>query len=238
MVGTGSSPLRSLVAAQTLRRDTKAVSSERRRQVRVQGWCWPSRSSLSASPRIAGNALATPGIRVLGTTVAKATFGDIFSHVHEQDPAALERGHPDAGRSDLYVQQNTWQPGGSTGWHTHPGPSFVIVTQGQRDRLRGRRHELHAARLHGRHAQQLVRRHRWRRRAPDPQRDRRCRADRGGPASSRPARRDGRTRRIRVTAPSERCPCRPRAVARRPWRSPRSLSLRIPGGVSSPFRRC
>ena len=34
------------------------------------------------------------------------------------------------GKSDLYVQQNTWQPGGSTGWHTHPGPSFVIVTQG------------------------------------------------------------------------------------------------------------
>ena len=34
------------------------------------------------------------------------------------------------GESDLYVQQNTWQPGGTTGWHTHPGPSFIIVTQG------------------------------------------------------------------------------------------------------------
>ena len=39
------------------------------------------------------------------------------------------------GRSDLYVQQNTWDPTAchcipSTGWHTHPGPSFVIVTKG------------------------------------------------------------------------------------------------------------
>jgi mannose-6-phosphate isomerase-like protein (cupin superfamily) len=32
--------------------------------------------------------------------------------------------------SDLYVQQNTWQPGGTTGWHTHPGHSLIIVTQG------------------------------------------------------------------------------------------------------------
>jgi hypothetical protein len=42
------------------------------------------------------------------------------------------------GHSDLYVVQNTWQPtnfdgnGGiaSTGWHTHPGPSLIVVTLG------------------------------------------------------------------------------------------------------------
>src|SRR5262249_24255168 len=40
------------------------------------------------------------------------------------------------GATDLYVQANTWDPATcdgcipSTGWHTHPGPSFVIVTQG------------------------------------------------------------------------------------------------------------
>jgi hypothetical protein len=32
--------------------------------------------------------------------------------------------------SDLYVQSNLWQPGGSTGWHTHPGHSLIIVTAG------------------------------------------------------------------------------------------------------------
>ena len=64
-----------------------------------------------------------------GTTLAKATYGEVISHVAHR-PRGLVRADPDEGASDLYVQQNTWQPGGSTGWHTHPGPSFVIVTQG------------------------------------------------------------------------------------------------------------
>jgi len=34
------------------------------------------------------------------------------------------------GASDIYVQSNTWQPGGSTGWHSHPGHSLIIVTAG------------------------------------------------------------------------------------------------------------
>jgi quercetin dioxygenase-like cupin family protein len=77
---------------------------------------------------LTGNALATPASRFGGSTLAKATFGEIDSHVIAE-PAWQEfiKTH---GSSDLYVQQNTWQPGGSTGWHTHPGPSFVIVTLG------------------------------------------------------------------------------------------------------------
>jgi quercetin dioxygenase-like cupin family protein len=78
----------------------------------------------------AGNALATPGSGFSGSTLAKATFGDIFSHVHDKSPQFWNEVIETQGSSDLYVQQNTWQPGGSTGWHTHPGPSFVIVTQG------------------------------------------------------------------------------------------------------------
>ena len=34
------------------------------------------------------------------------------------------------GGSDLYVVRNTFMPGGTSGWHTHPGPSLVTVTQG------------------------------------------------------------------------------------------------------------
>ena len=34
------------------------------------------------------------------------------------------------GASDLYVVRNTFSPGGTSGWHTHPGPSLVTVTQG------------------------------------------------------------------------------------------------------------
>ena len=78
----------------------------------------------------AGNALATPSSGFTGTTLAKGTYGEIFSHVQTQDPQFWNEVIQTKGASDLYVQQNTWQPGGSTGWHTHPGPSFVIVTQG------------------------------------------------------------------------------------------------------------
>jgi quercetin dioxygenase-like cupin family protein len=34
------------------------------------------------------------------------------------------------GASDLYVLQNTITPGGTFGWHSHPGPSLVIVKSG------------------------------------------------------------------------------------------------------------
>jgi quercetin dioxygenase-like cupin family protein len=76
-----------------------------------------------------GTVLATPSAGFTGTTLAKATFGELYSHVHTV-PATWDELIKTKGDSDLYVQQNTWQPGGTTGWHTHPGPSLVIVTQG------------------------------------------------------------------------------------------------------------
>jgi len=81
-----------------------------------------------------GNVLATQSQGFTSTTLAKATFGDIDSHV-VAEPGWQEK-LKTHGDSDLYVQQNTWDPstcGGcipSSGWHTHPGPSLVIVTQG------------------------------------------------------------------------------------------------------------
>jgi quercetin dioxygenase-like cupin family protein len=34
------------------------------------------------------------------------------------------------GLSEIYVQSNVWEPGGSTGWHSHRGQSLIIVTAG------------------------------------------------------------------------------------------------------------
>lgn len=34
------------------------------------------------------------------------------------------------GSSDLHVLENTIAPGGTFGWHRHPGPSLVIVKTG------------------------------------------------------------------------------------------------------------
>jgi quercetin dioxygenase-like cupin family protein len=34
------------------------------------------------------------------------------------------------GDSDLYVTKHTFDPGGQTGWHSHPGPSLITVIEG------------------------------------------------------------------------------------------------------------
>ena len=92
-------------------------------------WLWALVVAAVGAAAYGGNVLATPSQGFTGTTLAKATFGEIYSHVHTV-PASWDELIKTKGDSDLYVQQNTWQPGGSTGWHTHPGPSLVIVTQG------------------------------------------------------------------------------------------------------------
>ena len=97
-------------------------------------WLWVIVVGLVGLAAWAGNVLATPASSFVGKTLAMATFGEIASHVHTI-PASWQEMLDTKGSSDLYVQQNTWDPTGcscipSTGWHTHPGPSLVIVTQG------------------------------------------------------------------------------------------------------------
>jgi len=41
------------------------------------------------------------------------------------------------GESDLYVLENRIAPGGTFGWHSHPGPSLVIVKTGALTLYRG-----------------------------------------------------------------------------------------------------
>jgi quercetin dioxygenase-like cupin family protein len=95
---------------------------------------------LVAAAVYGGTVYATPSSSFSGTTIAKATLAELDIRAQTTVPADPSDGNVPAsvwetllktkGQTDLYVQQNTWQPGGSTGWHTHPGPSLVIVTQG------------------------------------------------------------------------------------------------------------
>jgi quercetin dioxygenase-like cupin family protein len=77
----------------------------------------------------AGNVLATASTGQVSTTLAKAQFGELDSHVHSV-PADWQEWIKTKGLSDLYVQSNVFPVGASSGWHTHPGPSLVIVTTG------------------------------------------------------------------------------------------------------------
>ncbi len=85
-----------------------------------------------------GKALATPASGFTATTLAKGGFDeiDVFNQLvlHSQltpgDNNVWLSMQKTKGLSDVYVQSNVWQPGGSTGWHTHPGHSLIIVTAG------------------------------------------------------------------------------------------------------------
>jgi hypothetical protein len=93
----------------------------------------------------ATKASATPATASYkGTTLYKGTFAEFetFNHATKRDLPAGFVGNTwlslqkTKGASDLYIQSNVWQPvtmGGlvaSTGWHTHPGASLIIVTAG------------------------------------------------------------------------------------------------------------
>jgi quercetin dioxygenase-like cupin family protein len=88
----------------------------------------------------AATVMATPSQGFFATTLAKGTLGEVNVFNHEVLDAPATDKPPGSnvwvslqktqGTSDLYVQSNLWVPGGSTGWHTHPGHSLITVTEG------------------------------------------------------------------------------------------------------------
>jgi quercetin dioxygenase-like cupin family protein len=92
-------------------------------------WTWAALVGLVSLIAYVGNVMATPSTGQVSTTLAKAQFGELDSHVHSV-PADWQEWIRTKGLSDLYVQSNVFPVGASSGWHTHPGPSLVIVTKG------------------------------------------------------------------------------------------------------------
>ena len=102
-----------------------------------------------ATLHYAGRVWATPANGFKATTIATGTFSEfeVFNHAVLPNPTGDGDNDRDdksvwlsiqktKGLSDLYVQSNVWQPVSptgvvsSTGWHTHPGHSLIIVTSG------------------------------------------------------------------------------------------------------------
>ena len=79
----------------------------------------------------AGTVLATPPSGQSTTTLAKAPFEPLKLQA-KSDPANLWRLKLKThGMSDAYVVGNTFAAnGGTSGWHSHPGPSLVFVVAG------------------------------------------------------------------------------------------------------------
>jgi hypothetical protein len=86
-----------------------------------------------------GKVLARPAVGFTTTTVVSGTLGDVDllskpiipdSSENDRRAKAWLSLQKTSEPSNLYVQSNVWQPGGSTGWHIHPGHSLIIVTVG------------------------------------------------------------------------------------------------------------
>src|SRR5262249_30734788 len=81
-----------------------------------------------------GTVLATTQAGVATQIYAKATF----AHLHPGGFAFTPGARPPLwlariaalGSTDVYVVDNKIAPGGTTGWHSHPGPSLIHVVAG------------------------------------------------------------------------------------------------------------
>lgn len=79
---------------------------------------------------LGGAAFATPGSGVLSApVVARAAFVEPVDMKFKVGLNPTDVLHVDDAR-DTVMQQITIAPGGTTGWHSHPGPVVVLVTSG------------------------------------------------------------------------------------------------------------
>jgi hypothetical protein len=108
---------------------------------RLARWGWLGAAVVVTALLDSGRVMATPPVGFTSTPLTKqpGRFGEIDVFNHFIPPNTSPGRHmrnvwlswqKTKGLSDLYVQSNLWGPGGSTGWHSHPGHSLIIVTAG------------------------------------------------------------------------------------------------------------
>jgi quercetin dioxygenase-like cupin family protein len=74
-----------------------------------------------------GTVLATPGSGVTSTTFAVGAFDELDAKTLSRNWQARIT---TKGATDVHVLENRIAPGGTFGWHSHPGPSIVVVKTG------------------------------------------------------------------------------------------------------------
>lgn len=78
---------------------------------------------------LAAASLASPPSGVTPTVLARGTYNSfkVRSYPQGLDDFKAEAKAP----TDIVVRQHVYAPGSSTGWHTHPGPVFITVVEGE-----------------------------------------------------------------------------------------------------------
>lgn len=78
---------------------------------------------LLTSLTLVGVAQATPPSNLTSTTLGRISLGPFHKSSHGFKISSRHS-------TDTVVLTTTINPGGSTGWHSHPGPAFIVVIRG------------------------------------------------------------------------------------------------------------
>jgi len=78
---------------------------------------------------VAAVALASPPGGVTPTVLARGTYDAFKVRSNPHSPVNFKAKAKTP--MDIVVRQHVYAPGSSTGWHTHPGPVFITVVEGQ-----------------------------------------------------------------------------------------------------------
>ena len=84
-------------------------------------------TALIALAAFANVTLGTPGSGLTATPIAAGALGPVNLNIKTGDWKLDLR---TKGDSDVSVTENRLAPGGTFGWHSHPGPSIVVVKAG------------------------------------------------------------------------------------------------------------
>ena len=86
----------------------------------------------AAVTALAGAVFATPGSGTTGVVAARAAFADVIDLKFSiRDDYRGRDNIQVRNAGDTVMQQITFAPGGSSGWHSHPGPAVVLIKSGQ-----------------------------------------------------------------------------------------------------------
>jgi quercetin dioxygenase-like cupin family protein len=86
--------------------------------------------ALVAAALVVVPARATPSSGVTTTILTKSLFDEIHVKARAHTADLWKAQLKTHGQSDGYIVDNKFAPGGTAGWHSHPGPSLILVVAG------------------------------------------------------------------------------------------------------------
>ncbi len=85
--------------------------------------------ALVSAAALVAVAMASPPSGVTPTVLARGTYDAFKVRSYPQGPGDFKA--EAKAPTDIVVRQHVYAAGSSTGWHTHPGPVFITVVEGQ-----------------------------------------------------------------------------------------------------------